>query len=69
MLRITKETRDYIQEPALFLRGYFDKELYYKYKGKGYAMEVVITAKKLSLNSFKGQLRQSTESAGQQSRD
>ena len=36
----------------LFLRGCLNKGLYYRYKGKEYMIEVVIIAKKLSLDSF-----------------
>jgi hypothetical protein len=42
-----------IQELALFLRGCLYKGLYYRYKGKGYVIEVVIITKKLLLNGFK----------------
>ena len=42
-----------VQEPALFLRGRLYKGLYYRYKGKGYATEVVIT-EKLPLDGLKG---------------
>jgi hypothetical protein len=45
-----------VQEPALFFRGCLDKGLYYRYKGKGYATEVVTTGK-LLLDGFKGRLR------------
>ena len=42
-----------VQEPALFLRGRYNKGLYYRRKGKGYATEVVITAKKLPPDDLK----------------
>ena len=42
-----------MQELALFLRGRLYKGLYYRYKGKGYATEVV-TTKKLPLDDLKG---------------
>ena len=41
----------------LFLRGYLNKGLCYRYKGKGYTIEVVIIAKKVLPDSFKEQLR------------
>ena len=36
-----------VQEPALFHRGRLNEGLHCGYKGKGYATEVVTTAKKL----------------------
>ena len=36
-----------VQEPVLFLRSRLNEGLYYGYKGKGYATEVVIIAEKL----------------------
>jgi hypothetical protein len=38
---------------VLFLRGSLNKGLYYRYKGKGYIIEVVIIAKKLLLDNLK----------------
>ena len=37
----------------LFLRSHLNKGLYYGYKGKGYATEVVTIAKKLLLDDLK----------------
>jgi len=37
----------------LFLKGCLNEGLYYRYKGKGYIIEVVITAKKLLLDNLK----------------
>ena len=51
-----------VQEPALFLRGCLNKGLYYGHKDKGYATEVVTTAKKLPPdNKETGSRRQSLE--------
>ena len=41
-----------IQEPALFLRDRLHEGLYCGRKGKRYAIEVVITAKKLPLDDL-----------------
>jgi len=38
---------------VLFLRSHLNKGLYYGYKGKGYATEVVTIAKKLLLDDLK----------------
>ena len=42
-----------VQESALFLRGGLNKGLYYKYKGRGYIIEVVTTAEKLQRIALK----------------
>ena len=42
-----------IQTPALFLKSHFYKGLYCGRKGKRYAIEVVIIAKKLLLDNLK----------------
>ena len=42
-----------VQEPALFLRGRLNEGLYYRHKGKEYAMEVVTTAEKLQPDNLK----------------
>ena len=42
-----------VQELALFLRDRLYKGLYYGLKGKRYAIEVVIAAKKLLLGNLK----------------
>jgi hypothetical protein len=39
---------------VLFLRDRLYKGLYYRYKGRRYAIEVVIIAKKLLLDNLKG---------------
>jgi hypothetical protein len=38
---------------VLFLRGYLNKGLYYRYKGKGYIIEVVIIAEKPLIDGFR----------------
>ena len=43
-----------VQESVLFLRDRLYKGLYCGRKGKRYAIEVVITAKKLPLDNLKG---------------
>ena len=43
-----------VQELALFLRGGLNEGPYRGYKGKGYAIEVVIITEKLPLDGFEG---------------
>ena len=45
-----------VYKPALFLRGRLDEGLHCKHKGKGHAMEAVITTEKLTLDNIKDDL-------------
>ena len=48
-----KKNRNWMYRSQYFLKIILIKGLYYRYKGKRYVIEVVITTKKLLLDGFK----------------
>ena len=69
LIKDYKEQELDIQEPALFLRDYLYKGLYYGRKGKRYAIEVITTAEKLPLDDFKDIKDNSGKAQNQQDSD